>query len=45
MAGAYTALINPALRTQGLIRTLRRIRTAEKLRANGKVTPGVTFKG
>lgn len=45
MAGAYIALINPALRTQGLIRTLRRIRAAETLRAKGKVTPGVTFKG
>lgn len=42
MANAYNWLLRPELRLE---RRLRRIRAAEKLRAKGKVMPGVTFKG
>ena len=42
MAVAYSWLLIPGLNME---RRLRRIRAAEKLRAKGKVTPGVTFKG
>jgi len=42
MADAYNWLLRPKLNMQ---RRLRRLRAAEKLRANGKVTPGVTFRG
>ena len=42
MASAYNWLLHPKL---NLTRRLRRVRAAEKLRAKGKVTPGVVFEG
>ena len=45
MAKAYYWLLHPQLNAHHRVRHLRRVRAAEKLRAKGKVTPGVTFRG
>lgn len=45
MARAYDVLLAPRANMKSIMRYIRRIRIAEKLRAKGKVTPGVTFKG
>lgn len=42
MAMAYNEMLRSDL---NLTRGLRRVRAAEKLRAKGKVTPGVVFEG